>query len=343
VLVKAAAGGGGVGQRIVHEASQLEEAIGAARREASAAFGDGRLILEKYLAKARHIEFQVLGDQHGNLLHLFERECSLQRRRQKIVEETPSPFLDDKLRSEMATAALAAAAAVGYTNAGTVEFLVDADTCQLYFLEMNTRLQVEHPVTELTTGIDIVEWQLRVAAGEALPFEQADLQQSGHAIECRIYAEDPANGFLPQTGDVLRLRWPPRARVDTGISEGSRVSTHYDPMLAKLSVQAKTRGEALEQMRTTLAETVLLGVTTNLDFLQAVLANDQVQWGEYDTTFVEREFGDWRKNDELPLPVLIAAAAIETAEVNTIGFDEDQDDPHSPWAAGSGFRMGMRR
>lgn len=343
VLVKAAAGGGGVGQRVVLAQAELAEAIAAARRETKHAFGDERLILEKYLSTARHIEFQVLGDQHGKLLHLFERECSLQRRRQKIVEETPSPLLDDDLRERMAAAALAAAGAVGYTNAGTIEFLVDPQTGEFYFLEMNTRLQVEHPITELVTGIDLVEWQLRVAAGERLPFEQGDLRQEGHAIECRIYAEDPASGFLPQAGQALHLRWPQTARVDAGLVEGGRVSMHYDPMLAKLSVHAPTRADALAQMRSALAETVLLGVTHNIDFLQTIVADAGVQAGEYDTTYVERRLADWQPKAELPLDLLIAAAAaMQGAGINSQPADEADDDPYSPWASGSGFRMGVR-
>lgn len=338
LLVKAAAGGGGVGQRVVHTAAELPEAIAAARREAASAFGDERLMMEKYLASARHVEVQILGDQHGTLLHLFERECSLQRRRQKIVEETPSPLLDDALRTAMCQAAVAAAAAVGYTNAGTVEFLVDPATRQFYFLEMNTRLQVEHPVTELTTGVDIVEWQLRVAAGEALRFEQDQLAQHGHAIECRIYAEDPGANFLPQAGQVLYLQWPEQTRVDSGIVQGSQVSVHYDPMLAKLSVHANDRAAALEAMRNALAHTVLLGVGNNIDFLQAVLADAAVASGNFDTQYIERAFATWQPQPGLPAEILLAAAALELqpgAAQATPGADV-----YSPWASGSGFRMG---
>lgn len=339
LLVKAAAGGGGVGQRVVYAAAELGEAIAAARREAASAFGDERLMLEKYLAKARHVEVQVLGDQHGNLLHLFERECSLQRRRQKIVEETPSPLLDGELRAAMCQAAVAAAAAVDYTNAGTVEFLVDPDTRQFYFLEMNTRLQVEHPVTELTTGIDIVEWQLRIAAGEPLNIEQSKLTQRGHAIECRIYAEDPAAGFLPQAGTVLRLQWPQGARVDSGIAEGSQVTVHYDPMLAKLSVHAADRTAAIIAMQAALAATVLLGVGSNIDFVQAVLADPAVGAGDFDTQTVERAFANWQPAAQLPPEVLLAAAALEWHP--PAGATQTDVDPYSPWASASGFRMGQ--
>ncbi|HRN50746.1 MAG TPA: biotin carboxylase N-terminal domain-containing protein [Anaerolineales bacterium] len=336
LLVKAAAGGGGVGQRVVHAAAELPEAIAAARREAASAFGDERLMLEKYLATARHVEVQVLGDQHGKLLHLFERECSLQRRRQKIVEETPSPLIDGALREAMCAAATAAAAAVDYTNAGTVEFLVDPATGEFYFLEMNTRLQVEHPVTELTTGIDIVEWQLRIAAGEPLTVQQAHVRQHGHAIECRIYAEDPSAGFLPQAGEVLRLQWPLAARVDAGIAEGSQVSVHYDPMLAKLSVHADDRQSAITAMQAALADTVLLGVINNIDFLQAVLADPQMAFGDFDTQTIERAFAAWQP-PLLPPEALLAAAALELQPTEG---PPSAADPYSPWATASGFRMG---
>lgn len=337
LLVKAAAGGGGVGQRVVHAASELPEAIATARREAASAFGDERLMLEKYLATARHVEVQVLGDAHGNLLHLFERECSLQRRRQKVVEETPSPLLDEPLRTAMCAAAVAAAAAVEYTNAGTVEFLVDPTTRDFYFLEMNTRLQVEHPVTELTTGIDIVEWQLRIAAGEPLTIQQADVQQYGHALECRIYAEDPSVGFLPQAGEVLRLHWPQAARVDAGIAEGSQVSVHYDPMLAKLSVHADDRKSAIAAMQAALRHTVLLGVINNIDFLQAVLADPQVTAGDFDTQTIESTYASWQP-PALPLEALLAAVALELQPAGE--QPSAAVDPYSPWATGSAFRMG---
>ncbi|MBX3003188.1 MAG: ATP-grasp domain-containing protein [Anaerolineales bacterium] len=341
LLVKAAAGGGGLGQRVVVAAEELAQAMAAARREAANAFGDQRLVLEKYLAVARHVEVQVLGDQHGTLLHLFERECSLQRRRQKVVEETPSPLLDNTLRQAMCAAALAAAAAVGYTNAGTVEFLVDPATREFYFLEMNTRLQVEHPITELTTGLDIVEWQLRVAAGEALPFSQAELAQRGHAIECRIYAEDPAAGFLPQAGRVLHLQWPAESRVDAGVIEGQPVSVHYDPLLAKLSVHAADRQQALAAMQAALAHTVLLGVGHNIDFLQAVLAHPGVTAGNFDTQTLERDFAHWQPAAELPSAALLAATLLSLpAETQTAAGGVD---PYSPWAHPSGFRMSGER
>ncbi len=340
LLVKAAAGGGGMGQRVANKAGELSQAIEAARREAQHSFGDKRLILEKYLPAARHVEIQVLGDQHGNLLHLFERECSLQRRRQKIVEESPSPLLDAGLRAEMGTAAVAAAKAVGYTNAGTVEFLLDPQTRQFYFLEMNTRIQVEHPVTELVTGVDLVQWQLRIAAGERLTLKQKELRQRGHAIECRLYAEDPAAGFLPQAGKVLRLLAPTGegVRMDAGVAEDDSVGTQYDPMLAKLIVFAADRPAALGHMMQALRGTAFLGVTTNIDFLQDLLADPKVQKGDYDTRFVEREFGKW-KPSEAPAEALAAAAL---GDLGATPGEIEQDDPYSLWEAGGGFRIGTR-
>lgn len=343
LLVKAAAGGGGVGMRVVEAAAELDEAIAAARRTAQSAFGDGRLLLEKYLPRAHHVEIQVLGDQHGKLLHLFERECSVQRRHQKIIEESPSPLLDERLRAEMGTAALAAAEAVGYHNAGTVEFLLDPQSGEFYFLEMNTRLQVEHPVTEFVSGLDIVQWQLRIAAGERLPFEQEELKPSGHAIECRIYAEDPAEGFLPQAGRLLRLRLPEGegVRVDNGVAEGQTVGVHYDPLLAKIIVHAEDRPAAIRRMQAALAESAFLGVTTNLEFLQDVLAHPDFQAGEADTGFVERELGDWSPAVEPPAEALIAAALLDWGAPNGDGEEiELEADPYSPWARADGFRLG---
>ena len=281
ILLKAAAGGGGKGMRIVESAKDLQEAIGSARREAQNAFSDARLIVEKYVSNARHIEIQILADSHGNTLHLFERECSIQRRHQKIIEETPSPLLDDELREAMGNAAVAAAQAVDYVNAGTVEFIVDPDTRQFYFLEMNTRLQVEHPITEMLTGLDLAQWQIRIAAGEKLPLSQNELSRRGHAIECRLYAEDPASGFLPATGKLLKWQPPtgPGVRVDSGVSTGTDVGVYYDPLLAKVIVQAEDRPTAIRKMRTALQDTVVLGLTTNRDFLLDVLEHETFQNG----------------------------------------------------------------
>ena len=345
LLVKAASGGGGMGQRVAEKASELAEAIEGARREAKQFFGDERLILEKYLPRARHVEIQVLGDQHGKLLHLFERECSLQRRRQKIVEESPSPLLDETLRAEMGAAALAAAAAVGYTNAGTVEFLVDAGTNEFYFLEMNTRVQVEHPVTEMVTGVDLVEWQIRIATGEPLPIEQTELRQTGHAIECRIYAEEPAAGFLPQAGRVHKLLLPTQAgvRVDSGVAEGDTVGSFYDPLLAKVIVHAEDRPAALRLMREALGSTAFLGLTTNIEFLQDLLSRDEVDAGGYDTRFVEREMADWSREEQLPVEVLVAAVLAELGRPgspNATDEEAEPEDAYSPWGAGSRFRIG---
>ncbi len=289
VLVKAAAGGGGKGMRVVTAESELSEGIESARREALNAFGDERLLIEKYVANAHHVEFQVFGDQHGNLVHLFERECSVQRRHQKIIEETPSPLLTPQLREQMGNAAVAAAKAVGYYNAGTVEFIVDPDTLKFYFLEMNTRLQVEHPVTELVTGLDLVHWQIRVAAGEPFPFPQSHFTQRGHAIECRIYAEDPANGFLPSTGKLLQYIEPrgPGIQVDSGFTIDSEVTHFYDPLLAKLIVQAENREAAIQRMQAALKEFVVHGVITNIDFLQAVLSHPDFANGQVTTRWVE--------------------------------------------------------
>lgn len=347
VLIKAAAGGGGKAMRIVRTRAEFDEALGAAQREAVAAFGDGRLLLEKYVEHARHIEFQVLADTHGNTVHLFERECSIQRRHQKIIEETPSPLLDDALRAEMGAAAVAAAQTVAYTNAGTVEFIVDPATRAFYFLEMNTRLQVEHPITEETTGLDLVQWQIRVAQGERLPFQQSDLEQRGHAIECRVYAEAPANGFLPTAGPVLEFRVPsaPGVRADAGIERGDRVTTFYDPLLMKLIARAETRAEAIARMRAALRETVLLGVENNLEFLEAVLAHPTFQAGQATTGFIAQEFSDWRGMDAgWQLDFALAAAALSKARKpsGTSPNGSAGGDPYSPWASHNPFRTGTR-
>ncbi|MCK6629468.1 MAG: ATP-grasp domain-containing protein [Anaerolineae bacterium] len=347
LLVKAVAGGGGKGMRLVQTAAELPDALVSARREALHAFGDERIYLEKYLAQPRHIEFQILADAHGHIIHLFERECSVQRRHQKIIEETPSPLLagDEALRQRMGQAAVAAAQAVNYVNAGTIEFLVDAER-NFYFLEMNTRLQVEHPITELVTGLDLVKWQLRIAAGESLPFEQADLSQRGHALECRIYAEDPANNFLPATGRVLQLVEPvgPGMRVDSGLARGDVVTPHYDPLLAKLIVLAEDRAEAIQKLVSALRQYVLLGVTTNLPFLRDLLAHDLFQRGETTTGLIEQHFGDWQPAQDPPDLVLIAAALGEMLErgeeARRRGGEEMMNDPYNPWRELSNFRIG---
>jgi acetyl-CoA carboxylase biotin carboxylase subunit len=347
LLVKAAAGGGGKGMRRVEAAVALAPALASARREALNAFGDEQVYLEKYLSAPRHIEFQILGDSQGNLVHLFERECSVQRRHQKIIEETPSPLLDEALRRRMGQAAVAAAQAVGYTNAGTVEFLVDAER-NFYFLEMNTRLQVEHPVTELVTGIDLVKLQLRVAAGERLPFTQETLSQRGHAIECRIYAEDPANQFLPDIGRVLQAVEPvgPGVRVDAGITSGNEVTHHYDPMIAKLIVLGEDRAEARRKMAWALRQYVILGVTTNLAFLREVIDHERFQRGEITTHFIEEHFAAWRPASVSPPDLALIAAALSEllaspeAEHNGQPPFQAAGDPYSPWDRLGQFRLG---
>jgi acetyl-CoA carboxylase biotin carboxylase subunit len=343
ILVKASAGGGGKGMRIVWDANDLPEEIDAARREAIHAFGDDRLLIEKYLADAHHIEFQVFGDKHGHLIHLFERECSVQRRHQKIIEETPSPLLTPELRKQMGEAAVKAAKAVNYYNAGTIEFIFNPIDSTFYFLEMNTRLQVEHPITELTTGIDLVQWQIRVAAGEHFPYQQDQLTQRGHAIECRIYAEDPANGFLPSTGKLLQYLEPrgPGIRVDSGFRAGDEVTHFYDPMLAKLIVHAENRGAAIQKMGAALREFIVHGVTTNIDFLQDVLSHPDFANGKVSTRWVETNF-NWAPPSEPSFESLIAASladiVVPSSKSQVLGLNEN--DPYSPWKTQSGFRIG---
>jgi len=340
LLVKAAAGGGGKGMRVVHAQNGLQEALESARREALNAFGDERLLIEKYIPNAHHVEFQVFGDRQGNILHLFERECSVQRRHQKIIEETPSSLLTPELRQEMGKAAVEAAQAVGYYNAGTVEFIVDPDTLQFYFLEMNTRLQVEHPVTELVAGLDLVHWQIRVAAGERFPFTQSHFTQRGHAIECRLYAEDPASGFLPSTGKLLQFSEPhgPGIRVDSGFTTGAEVTHFYDPLLAKLIVHAEDRETAIQRMQAALKDFIVHGVVTNVDFLQAVLAHPDFANGEVTTRWVETNF-NWTAPSEPSLEALVAAAI---AEITVPGANQvsgsNEADPYSPWKSSNGFR-----
>ncbi len=343
VLIKAAAGGGGKGLRIVNQESEIQESIDAARREAMNAFGNDRLLIEKFLSSAHHIEFQVFGDQHGKLVHLFERECSVQRRHQKIVEETPSPLLTQRLRSQMGMAAVAAAKTVGYTNAGTVEFIFDPGSSSFYFLEMNTRLQVEHPVTESVVGIDLVQWQIRVAAGEPFPFVQSDFTQRGHAIECRIYSENPADNFLPSTGKLLQVIEPrgPGVRLDSGFTTGDEVTHFYDPLLAKLIVYAENRETAIQRMQVALEEYVIHGVATNIDFLGAVLAHPDFQHGEVTTRWVETKL-NWTPPPEPSFEALIAAsfADMKIPGTGPRVTSLHEPDPYSPWKNPSGFRMG---
>jgi acetyl-CoA/propionyl-CoA carboxylase biotin carboxyl carrier protein len=308
IVIKALAGGGGKGMRVVTDESHLEAAIAAARREAESAFGDGRVMAERYLERPRHIEIQVLADAHGNVVHLVERECSLQRRHQKVIEEAPSPAIDSGQRDRMGAAAVSLAKACGYVGAGTVEFIVGADG--FYFLEMNTRLQVEHPVTELVWGVDLVEQQLRVAAGETLALDQASLVPHGHAVEARLYAEDPAAGFLPATGSILRLRVPEGEgiRFDSGIREGGVVGTDFDPMLAKLIAHGRDRDEAIERLDGALAQLELLGVAHNGGFSRDLLALEEVRAGALDTGLLERALDGELGVDGRPADLALAGA-----------------------------------
>ena len=289
LLVKAAAGGGGRGMRLVHRLRELDGEMESASREAQAAFGDGRVFLERYIPNPRHVEVQVLADGSGHTIHLGERECSIQRRHQKIIEETPSPALTPELRRCMGEAAIAVARRAGYVNAGTVEFLLEPQSGEFYFLEMNARLQVEHPVTEAVLGLDMVEWQVRIASGERLTLQQEDVQPRGHAIECRIYAEDPYRDFVPSTGTLLRWRPPsgPGLRLDSGVVQDQEVSIYYDPMLAKLIAWAPSRDVSLRRMEVALSQFLVLGVVTNIPLLRSVVRHPQFQRGEYDTGFLE--------------------------------------------------------
>jgi acetyl-CoA/propionyl-CoA carboxylase biotin carboxyl carrier protein len=337
VLLKPSAGGGGKGMRVVRDELELAEQIAGARREARGSFGDDTLLVERYVGNSRHVEVQVFGDTHGTVVHLGERECSLQRRHQKVVEEAPSPLLDAAMRARMGRAAVEAARAVGYTGAGTVEFIVDADRPEdFFFLEMNTRLQVEHPVTECVTGLDLVELQLRVAAGEPLPLTQEDVVLTGHAIEARVYAEDPARGFLPQTGTVLGLVEPagPGVRVDSSLAVGSVVGTDYDPMLAKVIATGPDRETARARLVAALAGTAVLGVATNTGFLQALLTDPDVVAGRLDTGLIERR-GDALTATEPPPPAVYAAAALaELLESEQAGPLVDR------WDVADGWRLG---
>jgi acetyl-CoA carboxylase biotin carboxylase subunit len=351
LIVKASAGGGGKGMHIVRNATELQTAIESASREAASAFGDATVFLEKYLEKPRHIEIQVLADNTGKTVHLFERECSIQRRHQKVIEETPSLALTPELREEMGDAAVRAAKSIGYRNAGTVEFMMDEDS-NYYFMEMNTRLQVEHAITEYVTGIDIVKWQLRIAAGEELTLNQPDLLQRGHAIECRIYAEDPERGFLPSTGILTKVELPAGVNIrhDVGIQSGIEITPYYDPMLAKLIVFGENRSDAIQKMVWALGNYVALGVTTNIQFLKAVLEHPAFAAGELTTHFIDEHFANWGKVKEQLAPEVLTAAAISDfiAKTGTGAAAENGagsngaaagGDPHSPWKKAGKWRI----
>jgi acetyl-CoA/propionyl-CoA carboxylase, biotin carboxylase, biotin carboxyl carrier protein len=336
LLIKPSAGGGGKGMQLVRSAASLGEALARARREARAAFGDDTLLLERYIEGPRHIEIQVLADTHGTTVHLGERECSLQRRHQKVIEEAPSPLLDERRRAAMGSAAVTTARSVGYVGAGTVEFIVPSGRPgDFYFLEMNTRLQVEHPVTELVTGLDLVELQIRVAAGEPLPLRQDDVRFSGHAVEARLYAEDPSRGFLPTGGTVLALREPggPFVRVDSGLAPGTMVTSSYDPMLAKVAAWGADRDTALRRLDAALAGTTVLGVSTNLTFLRALAGQPDVAAGRLDTGLIERHLGQLTRAD-VPDEVLAAAALARLLAREPAGPVTD------PWDIPDGWRPG---
>ncbi len=344
VMVKAAGGGGGKGIRVVHHAAELADAITSARREALHAFNDSTVFLERYIDNGRHIEVQVLADQYGHVVHLFERECSVQRRHQKIVEESPSPFLTPAIRQQMGEAAVNAAKAVNYVNAGTVEFIVDADA-NFYFLEMNTRLQVEHPVTEFVTGIDLVRAQILVAGGEPLPFEQSQISQRGHAIEVRIYAEDPANNFLPAIGRIYRIVEPMGAgiRVDSGITSGMDISIHYDPMIAKLIVYADSREAAIQKMDWALSQYIIVGSMTNLQFLRDIMQHPVYELGEATTKFIDDYLADWQPSQRALSPTDLIATAMgelfSRSNATLLHSGDTDGDLYSAWAKADNFRI----
>ncbi|WP_136476831.1 acetyl/propionyl/methylcrotonyl-CoA carboxylase subunit alpha [Pseudomonas sp. DG56-2] len=341
VLLKATAGGGGKGMKVVESESQLAEALASAQREAQSSFGDARMLVEKYVLKPRHVEIQVFADQHGNCLYLNERDCSIQRRHQKVVEEAPAPGLSSAQRQAMGEAAVKAAQAIGYVGAGTVEFLLDARG-EFFFMEMNTRLQVEHPVTEAITGLDLVAWQIRVACGEALPITQEQVPLNGHAIEVRLYAEDPANDFLPATGNLVLYRESVPGegrRVDSGVSEGDSVSPFYDPMLGKLIAWGQTREQARLRLLAMLDEFAIGGLKTNIAFLRRILAHPAFADAELDTGFIPR-YQEQLLPAPQPLPAQFWQAAAE-AYIQSQPVAPRLDDRFSPWAANSGFRAGM--
>ena len=356
LLLKAVGGGGGKGMRRVDREEELQAAIPAARREAFAAFGDSRLLVERMVSPAHHVEIQIFGDAHGNVVHLGERECSIQRRHQKIVEESPSPTIDPALRGRMCDAALSLAREVGYRSAGTCEFLVD-EGGNFYFLEVNTRLQVEHPVTELLTGLDLARMQMVEASGRKLSFSHGDVQFRGHAIEARLYAEDPERGFLPSSGRILLFREPqgPGVRVDSGVTTGWQVGVHYDPILAKIIVHDRSRERAVTRMRRALAETALLGLPTNLPFLRAVLEHPEFAAGRTPVNFIDRHLSGWKAVDHSPGPEVMALAVMAELSFQgalnggpagpaaTSAGGGPGDEFNSPWRSLGGWRVGSPR
>ncbi|WP_326944234.1 acetyl-CoA carboxylase biotin carboxylase subunit [Amycolatopsis sp. NBC_01307] len=336
LLIKPSAGGGGKGMRLVHAPDELDEAIESARREAKSSFGDDTLLIERFVTTPRHIEIQVMADTFGHVIHLGERECSLQRRHQKIIEEAPSVLLDEATRDKMGTAAAEAARSVGYVGAGTVEFIMSAhNPDEFFFMEMNTRLQVEHPVTELVTGLDLVEWQVRVAAGERLSVAQSDVSLRGHAVEARVYAEDPARGFIPTGGTVLAVHEPSGdgVRVDSWLAPGAVIGSNYDPMLAKVIAWGPDRAAALHRLDRALADTAVLGVGTNTTFLRGLLADEDVRSGRLDTELVDRRLSTL-VSSEVPAEFFVAAALDRLLELQPSGSVVD------PWDVPDGWRMG---
>jgi 3-methylcrotonyl-CoA carboxylase alpha subunit len=353
VLIKAVAGGGGKGMRRVDKHAEFESALEGAIREAKSAFGDGRMMVEKYIAVPRHIEIQVFADRHGNVIHLFERDCSMQRRHQKVIEESPAPDMPSVLRQSMGQAAIEVARAVGYVGAGTVEFIAASATGLkpdgFWFLEMNTRLQVEHPVTEAVTGLDLVAWQFRIAAGETLPLRQDQVTMAGHAVEARIYAEDPEHGFLPSSGRIVALKFPtaPGLRVDYGVEAGATVTSDYDPLIAKIIAQAPTRTEALERLTAALAETIILGPRSNVGFLLALCQAQGFREGNFDTGFIDRNLAALGA-----VPQALDHGAAATGVTRLLATNQARvaalaraasDETHSPWAATDAFQLATPR
>ncbi|ALS98331.1 acetyl/propionyl/methylcrotonyl-CoA carboxylase subunit alpha [Lacimicrobium alkaliphilum] len=347
VLLKAAAGGGGKGMRQVHKAEEFEQALAAAKRESMAGFGDDQMLVEKYLTQPRHVEIQVFCDLHGNGVYLFERDCSVQRRHQKVIEEAPAPGVSEALRAQMGEAALKAAKAINYVGAGTVEFLLDTDG-SFYFMEMNTRLQVEHPVTEMISGQDLVEWQIRVASGEELPLSQSELAINGHAFEARIYAEDPDNEFLPATGTLHFLQPPDESdyvRVDTGVRQGDEVSVYYDPMIAKLIVWDEDRNKALRRLVKALSEYRIKGVTTNIDFLYNLVSTKAFKQAQLDTGFIDKNQKQIFLENEADIATLLPLAALYlvlSQQQEHQKLSQHHQDPWSPWQSLTAWRSNQQ-
>ena len=342
LIIKPSAGGGGKGMQVVRGDAEFPEALATAQRVAQAAFGDASMLLERYVEHPRHIEFQVFGDRHGNIIHIDERECSAQRRYQKVLEETPSPFLTPEKRAAMGEAAVAAARAVSYVGAGTVEFIV-GPAGDFHFMEMNTRLQVEHPVTELTHGVDLVEWQLRVAHGEPLPLTQEQVVSHGHAIEVRLYAEDPDQNFLPGSGKLQTLRLPTpseHVRLDGGVIEGDAVTIFYDPMIAKLIVFDENRTQALQRLREALAASEIAGPKSNIGFLERLARHPAVVEGRIDTGYLDHHLEEFLVGDVVPADAILFAAAVAALLHDELHVRSAPADPHSPWASADAWRIG---